>query len=186
MRFERISKYPEAQLPERATKGSAGYDFFVVEDIEILPGEIVLVPTGVKAQIDEGYWLQLAIRSSTPRKLGLILANGIGIVDSDYYNNPDNEGHIMFQVYNIRSTPVTLHKGDRIGQGVFTRYGLTDDDNVERIRTGGFGSTNKELNKIIDTVFNSASQYNTIPDSQLKEIFGNIKEREPRCNASST
>ena len=186
MKFERINKYPDAQLPERATTGSAGYDFFVAEDITVPPGEIVLVPTGVKAQIDSGYWLELAVRSSTPRKLGLILANGIGIVDSDYYNNPDNEGHIMFQVYNIRSTPVNLYKGLRIGQGVFVRYGLTDDDNVERIRTGGFGSTNQELSKVINEVFNSASQYNTIPDSQLKEIFGNIKEREPRCNASST
>jgi len=145
MRFERISKYPDAQLPQRATKGSAGYDFFVAEDTVVPPGENVLVPTGVKAQIDDGYWLQLAVRSSTPRKLGLILANGIGIVDSDYYNNPDNEGHIMFQVYNIkpegRNNIVVLHKGDRIGQGVFVRYGLTDDDMVERVRTGGFGST---------------------------------------------
>jgi dUTP pyrophosphatase len=77
--------------------------------------------------------------------LGLILANGIGIIDSDYYNNPDNEGHIMFQVYNIKrplpENTVVLHKGDRIGQGVFVRYGLTDDDMVERVRTGGFGST---------------------------------------------
>lgn len=141
MKFEKVSKYPEAQLPERATKGSAGYDFFVAEDTSIGPGSIVLVPTGVKAQIDEGYWLELAVRSSTPRKLGLILANGIGIVDSDYYNNPDNEGHIMFQVYNISDHEVTLHKGDRIGQGVFVPYGLADGDNTNSIRVGGFGST---------------------------------------------
>lgn len=155
MKFERVSKYPEAQLPERATKGSAGYDFFVAEDISIGPGSIVLVPTGVKAQIDEGYWLELAVRSSTPRKLGLILANGIGIVDSDYYNNPDNEGHIMFQVYNISDHGVILHKGDRIGQGVFVSYGLTDDDNVERLRTGGFGSTSLSFNEIIDAIINT-------------------------------
>ena len=147
MKFERISKYPEAQLPVRATVGSAGYDFFVAEDTVVYPGEIVLVPTGVKAQIDNGYWLQLAVRSSTPRKLGLILANGIGIVDGDYYNNPDNEGHIMFQVYNIRpvgtADVAVLHKGDRIGQGVFVPYAVTDDDNTCALREGGFGSTSK-------------------------------------------
>lgn len=153
MKFERVSKYPDAQLPERATKGSAGYDFFVAEDTIIGPGEIVLVPTGVKAQIDEGYWLELAVRSSTPRKLGLILANGIGIVDSDYYNNPDNEGHIMFQVYNITNKTVTLGKGNRIGQGVFVPYSLTDDDNIERIRTGGFGSTDQQLKSLTNALF---------------------------------
>lgn len=142
MRFERISKYPEAQLPVRATKKSAGYDFFVAEDVEVRPHEIKLVPTGIKAQIDDGYWLQLAVRSSTPKKLGLMLANGIGIIDGDYYNNPDNEGHIMFQVYNINNlSPVTLHKGDRIGQGVFVPYAVVDDDNTTAVRTGGFGST---------------------------------------------
>lgn len=153
MKFERVSKYPDAQLPERATKGSAGYDFFVAEDTPIGPGSIVLVPTGVKAQIDEGYWLELAVRSSTPRKLGLILANGIGIVDSDYYNNPDNEGHIMFQVYNISDHEVILHKGDRIGQGIFVSYGLTDDDNAERLRTGGFGSTEQQMKEAINSIF---------------------------------
>ena len=156
MRFERVSKYPEAKLPERATKGSAGYDFFIVEDTEVPPHTNVLVPTGIKAQIDDGYWLQLAVRSSTPRKLGLILANGIGIVDSDYYNNPDNEGHIMFQVYNLSDVnTVTLHKGDRIGQGVFVPYGLTDNDEVERIRTGGFGSTTlqEQMNEVLDNFF---------------------------------
>lgn len=147
MKFERVSKYPDAQLPVRATIGSAGYDFFVAEDTVIEGKQNVLVPTGVKAQIDDGYWLQLAVRSSTPRKLGLILANGIGIIDSDYYNNPDNEGHIMFQVYNVKrplpENTVVLHKGDRIGQGVFVPYALTDDDDTCALREGGFGSTSK-------------------------------------------
>ncbi len=143
MKFEKVSKYPNARLPERATIGSAGYDFFIVEDTIVEGKQNVLVPTGVKAQIDNGYWLQLAVRSSTPRKLGLILANGIGIIDSDYYNNPDNEGHIMFQVYNLTDNTVVLHKGDRIGQGVFVPYALTDDDNTCALREGGFGSTDK-------------------------------------------
>lgn len=154
MKFEKVSKYPNARLPERATTGSAGYDFFVESDITINPHEVALVPTGVKAEIDSGYYLQLAVRSSTPRKLGLILANGIGIVDSDYYNNPENEGHIMFQVYNLSSvSPVTLHRGDRIGQGVFVPFGLTDDDNVERIRTGGFGSTENQMKEVFNNLF---------------------------------
>ncbi len=167
MRFERVSKYPNAQLPERATKGSAGYDFFIAEDIEVPPHTNVLIPTGIKAQIDEGYWLQLAVRSSTPRKLNLILANGIGIIDSDYYHNPDNEGHIMFQVYNLSPVnTVTLHKGDRIGQGVFVRYGLTDDDSVERLRTGGFGSTSFSSN-IIDALINTPE--NSFPIQEMYE-----------------
>lgn len=152
MKFEKVSTYPNAQLPQRATKGSAGYDFFVAEDVEIPAGAIVLVPTGVKAEIDDGYWLQLAVRSSTPRKKHLILANGIGIVDSDYYNNPDNEGHIMFQVYNISDTTQVLTKGERIGQGVFVPYRMTDDDVTEALREGGFGSTDmaKEMNALFD------------------------------------
>jgi len=165
MKFERVSKYPDAQLPERATKGSAGYDFFVAEDTTIGPGEIVLVPTGVKAQIDEGYWLELAVRSSTPRKLGLILANGIGIVDSDYYNNPDNEGHIMFQVYNITNKTVVLGKGNRIGQGVLVPYSVTDNDYVERLRTGGFGSTS--FNDIIDAILRTPE--NSFPTGEINK-----------------
>ena len=85
--------------------------------------------------------MQLAVRSSTPKKKGLILANGVGIVDADYYNNPDNDGHIMFQVYNITNQVVTINKGERIGQGVFLRYFKTDNDAAEAIREGGFGST---------------------------------------------
>ena len=152
MKFEIISKYPDAKLPERATKGSAGYDFFVAETTVIPAGMVGLVPTGVKAKIDDGYWLQLAVRSSTPRKKHVMLANGIGIVDSDYYNNPENEGHIMFQLYNFGSSDTVILKGDRIGQGVFVPYGLTDNDNVERIRTGGFGSTEK-FKKELDNFF---------------------------------
>lgn len=142
MKFERVSKYPEAQLPVRATAKSAGYDFFVAEDVTIGPHEIKLIPTGIKCGLDDGYWLELAVRSSTPKKMGLILANGIGIVDGDYYNNPDNEGHIMFQLYNINNlAPVTLKKGDRVGQGVIVPYAICDGDNTTAVRGGGFGST---------------------------------------------
>lgn len=141
MKFERISNYPDAIIPTRATKGSAGYDFTVAADTFCPYNEVTYVPTGIKMQIDEGYDLRLSLRSSAPKKYGVTLANGIGIIDSDYYNNSDNEGHIMFAILPFEGD-VTFKKGERIGQGVIEKYGLTDDDYVETIRTGGFGSTN--------------------------------------------
>ena len=154
MRFETISTYPNINLPKRATKGAAGYDFECAVDTICPAHQITLIPTGIKAQIDNGYYLQLAVRSSTPKKKGLILANSIGIIDEDYYNNPDNEGHIMFQVYNYTNNDVTISAGERIGQGVFIKYGLTDDDIVNNVRTGGFGST--------DTVFTTADVFEAL------------------------
>ena len=141
MRFEQVTEYADVNLPKRATAGAAGYDFECAETITILPHTIYLIPTGVKCQIDDGYYLQLALRSSTPKKKGLMLANGIGIIDADYYNNPQNEGHIMFQVYNFTDKPVTIKQGERIGQGVFIQYGIIDDDTATGQRMGGFGST---------------------------------------------
>ena len=145
MKFEQISKYPAATLPRRATSGSAGYDFECVEDTIIPPHSIRLIPTGIKCEIDYGFYLQLALRSSTPMKKGLMLANGIGIIDADYYNNESNEGHIMFQVYNFTDKDVVIEAGERIGQGVFLPFAITDEDaeigTTNAIRTGGFGST---------------------------------------------
>ena len=100
-----------------------------------------LVPTGIKAQLDEGTYLELSVRSSCPMKYWLILANGVGIIDADYYNNPDNEGHIFFQIANLSPYPILLKKGDCIGQGIIKPYLLADDDKAEGERTGGFGST---------------------------------------------
>ena len=103
-----------------------------------------LVPTGVKAYIPEGQYLQLSIRSSCPLKNWLILANGVGVIDSDYYDNPDNEGHIYFQVINLFPYDIILHKGDKIGQGIFLDYHRTETDTViDMTRSGGFGSTSK-------------------------------------------
>lgn len=144
MRFEPISNLGSIYkpvIPTRSTKHSAGYDFSALRDTIVPPHGIALIPTGIKAQIDDGYYLQLAVRSSTPKKKGLILANGIGIVDGDYYNNPDNEGHIMFQVFNTTDKEVLVVAGERIGQGVFLKYAVTDDDSAEGERLGGFGST---------------------------------------------
>lgn len=102
-----------------------------------------LVPTGIKCEIPEDMYLELSVRSSCPLKHWLILANGVGIIDADYYNNPDNEGHIYFQLINLSPFDIVLHKGDTIGQGVLKRYYVTDDDVAIGERTGGFGSTSK-------------------------------------------
>lgn len=100
-----------------------------------------LVPTGVKCYLDPGYYLELSVRSSTPLKYWIILANSVGIIDADYADNPDNEGHIYFQVINLSPFPIALKKGDIIGQGIIKKYEVTDDDAAAGDRIGGFGST---------------------------------------------
>ena len=100
-----------------------------------------LVSTGMKCQLDPGTYLQLSVRSSCPLKYWLIMANGVGIIDADYYNNPDNEGEIFFQLINLSPYDIQLHKGDVIGQGIILPYQITDDDNAQGERIGGFGST---------------------------------------------
>lgn len=132
-----------AKLPERSTATSAGYDFFNPERVRIEPNEIKYVKTGVKAAFPEGEMLMLCNRSSNPKKKGLILANGVGIVDSDYYNNPDNEGEIAFAFMNINKYIVEIDAGEKLGQGIFVKFGTVDNDNAEGSRTGGFGSTGK-------------------------------------------
>ena len=100
-----------------------------------------LVPTGVKCKLDPDTYLELSVRSSCPLKYWLILANGVGIIDADYYNNPDNEGHIYFQIINLSPFDIQLKKGDIIGQGIIKPYLITEDDNASGLRVGGFGST---------------------------------------------
>ncbi len=134
-------------LPERKTKFSAGYDIEAAEDIVIpkfIPGmKPTLVKTGIKAYMMDDEVLYLYNRSSNPGKKGLVLANSVGVIDKDYYGNPDNDGHIMFAFFNIKDEDVEIKKGDAIGQGVFAKYLTVDDDSSEGIRQGGFGSTNK-------------------------------------------
>lgn len=137
----------EINLPVRKTKYSAGYDVEAAEDI-VIPSlkkgmAPTLVKTGIKAYMAEDEVLMLYNRSSNPKKKGLILANGVGVVDKDYYGNPDNDGHIMFAFYNIKEEDTVIKKGDAIGQAIFQKYLITDDDNAEGERVGGFGSTNK-------------------------------------------
>lgn len=103
-----------------------------------------LVPTGIKAYMQTDEFLQLANRSSNPLKRFLLLANGVGVIDADYYNNPDNEGQIMFQFVNFGVTDVTIKKGERIGQGIFLPFLKADQDETMSTRTGGFGSSNQE------------------------------------------
>lgn len=131
------------KLPERSTKNSAGYDFFVPVHTVIGPKEIIYVRTGVKAYMEEGEMLVLCNRSSNPKKKHLVLVNGIGIVDADYADNPDNEGEIAFAFMNTSDEFVVLEVGDKLGQGIFMKYEIIDDDKAEGERTGGFGSTGK-------------------------------------------
>ena len=134
-------------LPERKTKYSAGYDVEAAEDC-VIPafklGQVpTLVKTGLKAYMPDDEYLMLCNRSSNPKKKGLILANSIGIVDSDYYENPDNDGHIMFAFFNVKAEDTIIKKGDVIGQAIFQKYLIVDNDNAEGDRIGGFGSTSK-------------------------------------------
>lgn len=134
-------------IPVRKTKYSAGYDIAAAEDC-VIPSfkkgnKPTLIKTGLKAYMQDDEVLILANRSSNPGKKGLILANSIGVVDKDYYGNIDNDGHIMFAFYNIKEEDVEIKKGDIIGQAIFQKYLVTDDDNAEGDRVGGFGSTNK-------------------------------------------
>ena len=134
-------------LPIRKTKYSAGYDIEAAEDVTIPSFKKGMAPTliktGIKAYMQDDEVLMLYNRSSNPKKKGLILANSVGIVDKDYYGNPDNDGHIMFAFYNIKDTDTEIKKGERIGQGIFEKYLVTDDDVAIGERKGGFGSTNK-------------------------------------------
>ena len=134
-------------LPVRKTKYSAGYDIEAAEDT-VIPSfkkgmKPTLVKTGIKAYMGEDEVLILANRSSNPGKKGLILANSIGVIDSDYYGNPDNDGHIMFAFYNIKDEDIEIKKGDAIGQGIIQKFLITDNDVSQGQRTGGFGSTSK-------------------------------------------
>lgn len=134
-------------LPVRKTKFSAGYDIESAEDIIIEPFKLgsnpTLVKTGLKVYMEDDEYLMLCNRSSNPKKKGLVVANGVGIIDKDYYGNPDNDGLLMFAFYNIKEEPITIKKGDVIGQGIFLKYLVVDNDNSVGDRLGGFGSTDK-------------------------------------------
>ena len=137
----------EINLPVRKTKYSAGYDIEAAEDVIIpafKPGmKPTLVKTGLKAYMMPDEMMCLYNRSSNPGKKGLVMANSVGIVDSDYYGNPDNDGHFMFAFINIKDEDTVIKKGECIGQAIFQKFLVTDNDTAEGERKGGFGSTSK-------------------------------------------
>jgi len=128
-------------LPTRSTKGAAGYDIYAPVDMEITGHMTQIIPLGIKAYIDHGYYLQIVPRSSIGIKRHLMLSNTVGIIDEDYADNPDNEGMMFCGFYNYMGENVKIKKGERIAQAIFVPYGVTVDDNVESERVGGIGST---------------------------------------------
>ena len=155
-KFEKVSKevfstftqnncdYDDILLPKRATKGSAGYDFYAPFDFTLAPGETIKIPTGIRAKISEGWFLAIVPRSGLGFKYRLQLDNTVGIIDSDYYYS-DNEGHILVKITNcsLDGKSLTVAKGQGFAQGIFMPFGITIDDDTTETRNGGFGSTTK-------------------------------------------
>mgnify|MGYP001163268685 CR=1 FL=1 len=147
--FEVVSnnyrKYPNKhiQLPQRATQHSAGYDFYSPDRFIIAPQQIVHIYTDVKVKCNSDEMLLIFIRSSVGIKLNCMLCNCVGVIDSDYYNNPDNDGNIIIPLFNYGHKTVYIKEGDRLAQGIFTSYYISDNDmNIFTKRLGGVGSTN--------------------------------------------
>ena len=135
--------YDEYMLPERGSKYSAGYDFKAITDMIIKPGEILKIPTGYKARFLGDEMLMVVVRSSMGFKYNVRMCNQVGIIESDYYNNLSNEGHIWVALQNEGDKDYVINKGDAYAQGIFTKF-LTCGDEPKNLRTGGFGSTNRE------------------------------------------
>ncbi len=137
--------YDSLKLPKRATKGSAGYDFYAPFKITLKPGETIKVPTGIRVYMEENWVLKLYPRSGLGFKYRLQLNNTVGIIDSDYYYS-DNEGHIFAKITNDsnENKVVEIEAGTGFMQGIFVEYGITFDDDATEIRNGGFGSTTKK------------------------------------------
>ena len=137
--------YDSIKLPKRATTGSAGYDFFAPDVLTFERGKSLLVPTGIRAKINDGWVLNIFPRSGLGFKHRIQLDNTVGIIDSDYYFS-SNEGHIMIKIScdaHDENHFVTVEKGNGFAQGIFLPFGITDSDDVNEIRDGGFGSTTK-------------------------------------------
>ena len=145
--FEIVSQYQGRgiELPKRKTAMSAGYDLQAARSVVIDAGETAMVPTGLKAYMQPDEVLTIHIRSSMAVKRGHMLVNHVGIVDADYYNNEDNEGHIFIALWNRGTQPVTIESGERIAQGIFLKYLTADGDAAGEgeTRKGGFGSTGR-------------------------------------------
>ena len=146
-RFALVSAYlhTNVQVPQRKTELSAGYDIQASADVTLVPYQVTLIPTGLKALMAKDEVLLLAIRSSLALKKQVMLANGVGVIDADYVDNPDNEGHIQVALLNLSAQEVLIQKGQAVAQGIFTRFLTTDDDNPGGQRHGGFGSTDQQV-----------------------------------------
>lgn len=132
-------------LPKRKTAKSAGYDFVLPCDVRLNPRSVsAIIPTNVKASMPDDEVLMLYIRSSIGIKHHVTLANGTGIIDADYFSNPDNDGNIGICLQNNSDEIVSFRKGERIMQGIFVKYAVCDSDETNEVRKGGFGSTGKE------------------------------------------
>lgn len=136
--------YEKLKLPQRATSGSAGYDFYMPYDLTLAPGKTALIPTGIRARMQDGWVLCLFPRSGLGFKFRMQLNNTVGIIDADYYHS-DNEGHIQAKITNDsrENKVLELKQGQGFMQGIFLPFGITEDDEVNTIRNGGFGSTTK-------------------------------------------
>jgi dUTP pyrophosphatase len=142
--------YENIKLPERKTEFSAGYDISVPVRAIIKPGERTIIPIGIKAVFNSdearSFHLEIHVRSSVGIRRGLVLANGTAIIDSDYAENPDNEGCLMVALWNTSDETVRLECGERVAQGIFAIHGIASNDNAKGERTGGIGSTNERSN----------------------------------------
>ena len=154
-RFEKVSidefnkyydkkLYEEYDLPKRMTSHSAGYDFFAIEGFTIKPGEIKKIPTGYKVTFGSDEMLMILVRSSMGFKYNVRMINQVGIIESDYYNNIDNEGHMFISLQNEGDKDYVVKKGDAYAQGIFVKFLICDDDTTTNKRIGGIGSTNKK------------------------------------------
>ena len=143
-KFEKVNYDNSGILPTRNDKGSAGYDFYAPYSFTIQPHDAFIFKTNIKAQMEEDDVLLLYVRSSIGIKRQLMLCHGTGVIDATFYNNPDNEGNISCALYNYGDEAQTINAGERVMQGVFSKYLLTDDDKpLNKTRTGGIGSSGK-------------------------------------------
>lgn len=145
--FDRVQVkdiYNSIKLPQRGTSGSAGYDFFTPQTINLATSKVAKIPTGIRVKIDDGWFLAVMPRSGLGFKYKVQLYNTVGVIDSDYYNS-SNEGHIFVKIVNDNgeNKAMTVNKSDGFVQGIFLPYGLATDDNATAVRDGGFGSTTK-------------------------------------------
>lgn len=136
--------YEKIKMPKRSTSGSAGYDFYLPTDIHLKPTEDITIPTGIKCEIEPRWFLSLYPRSGLGFKYQLHLATCVSVIDSDYFDNESNEGHILAKLINNGTKNVDLSAGDAFMQSIFLPYGLVVDDETDGIRKGGMGSTDKD------------------------------------------